>query len=338
MHARLSALAQFLAGEPRRLRRAAEGHQRESDAASATVFVAVSPERIQEYFTDAKALVRWMGEVEVKLIPNRRHAIIAQQPFDAKRLRPSITAEPNPSDVANTAISVAAHLEAELEEALEEHRVTRPSFLVLEALERAEGQTLGQRELVTRVGRTSGTVSVRLARLERVRMIERQPDPDNRRSVTVKLTERGHSLVQAARPAYAERAARLIAALPTGARPALAEQLGAWLRFFEPDEHDEGMSPRLGVAVATAAVATRMRRAVGLPDEPGVLVVRVGRESAADAAGVSRGDLITEAGASVVRSIGDLERAVRAADGSIALKVLRGAERREFDLTLDGEA
>jgi DNA-binding MarR family transcriptional regulator len=237
----------------------------------------------------------------------------------------------NHAHVADTAISVAAHLEAELEEALAEHRLTRPSFLVLDALERAEGQTLNQRELVTRVRRTSGTVSVRLGRLERARMIEREPDPDNRRSVTVTLTERGRSLVRAARPVYTERAQRLIAGLPDGAAPALSEQLDAWLAFFEPDER---VTPRLGVAVATAAVAKRMRRAVGLPDEPGVLVVRVGRDTPADAAGVSRGDLITEAGTTSVRSIGDLDRAVRAADGSVALKVLRGAEPHELQVTL----
>jgi len=241
-----------------------------------------------------------------------------------------MTADLNHTDVVNTAISVAAHLEAELEEALAEHRLTRPSFLVLDALERAEGQTLNQRELVTRVRRTSGTVSVRLGRLERARVIEREPDPDNRRSVTVTLTDRGRSLVARARPAYAERAERLIAGLPDGAAPALAEQLSAWLAFFEPDER---VTPRLGVAVATAAVAKRMRRAVGLPDEPGVLVVRVGRDTPADAAGVSRGDLITQAGPTAVRSTGDLERAVRAANGTVTLKVLRGAEPRELEVT-----
>jgi DNA-binding MarR family transcriptional regulator len=239
--------------------------------------------------------------------------------------------EVNYGQLADTTISVAAHLEAELEEALAEHRLTRPSFLVLDALERAEGQTLNQRELVTRVRRTSGTVSVRLGRLERARMIEREPDPENRRSVTVTLTDRGRELVQAARPAYAERAQRLVEGLPAGAAPALAEQLGAWLAFFEPDER---VTPRLGVAVATTAVATRMRRAVGLPDEHGVLVLRVGRDSAALAAGLARGDLITHAGSTQVRSVGDLERAVRAADGSVQLKVLRGAEPHELQVTL----
>jgi S1-C subfamily serine protease len=79
-----------------------------------------------------------------------------------------------------------------------------------------------------------------------------------------------------------------------------------------------------------------MRRAVGLPDEHGVLVLRVGRDTAAQAAGVSRGDLITQAGSTPVRSVGDLERAVRAADGSLELKVLRGAEPHELQVTLGG--
>jgi S1-C subfamily serine protease len=65
-----------------------------------------------------------------------------------------------------------------------------------------------------------------------------------------------------------------------------------------------------------------------------VLVVRVSRDSAADAAGLSRGDLITEAAGETVRSLGDLERAVRSANGSLALKVLRGAEPREVEVAL----
>jgi DNA-binding MarR family transcriptional regulator len=242
-----------------------------------------------------------------------------------------MTDDLNPGELADTVISVAAHLEAELEEALAEHRLTRPSFLVLDALEHADGHTLNQRELVLRLRRTSGTLSVRLGRLERARLITREPDPENRRSVTVTLTERGLAMVQAARPAYAERAQRLVAGLPEGAAEGLSEHLRSWLAFFEPDER---VAPRLGVAVATAAIAKRMRSAVGLPDEPGVLIVRVKHDSPADAAGVTRGDLVTHAAGTPVRSIGDLDRAVRAADGSLALSVLRGAEPRELEVSL----
>jgi DNA-binding MarR family transcriptional regulator len=235
------------------------------------------------------------------------------------------------TELVDGVISVAAHLASELEEALAEHRLSRPSYLVLDALDRAEGHTLTQRELVSRVRRTAGTVSIRLGRLERARMIEREPDPESRRSVTVTLTERGATLVQGARGAYAERAQRLLSGLPEGGAGALSEQVQAWLAFFEPDERD---TPRLGVAVATSAVAKRMRQAVGLADEPGVLVMRVRRDSPAQSAGLNRGDLVTGAGESPVRSIGDLDRAVRAANGTLALTVLRGAEPHELTVAL----
>ena len=242
-----------------------------------------------------------------------------------------MTGNSDPTDLVDAVISVAAHVEVELAEALAEHRLTRPSFLVLDALERADDHTLNQRDLVRRVRRTSGTLSVRLGRLERARMITREPDPENRRSVAVTLTDRGQEMALAARPVYAERAERLAAGLPDGTAGALRDQLTAWLEFFEPGE---GEAPRLGVAVATAAVAKRMRRAVGLDDEPGVLIVRVKAGSPADEAGLARGDLITRAADVVVHSVGDLQRAVRSADGTLALGALRGADAREVEVKL----
>jgi S1-C subfamily serine protease len=77
-----------------------------------------------------------------------------------------------------------------------------------------------------------------------------------------------------------------------------------------------------------------MRRAVGLEEEPGLLVVRVKSGSAADTAGLSRGDLITAAAGTAVRSVGDLERAVRGADGTLALSVVRGVDARDVEVAL----
>jgi DNA-binding MarR family transcriptional regulator len=227
-------------------------------------------------------------------------------------------------------IGVAAHVEAELEEALGEHRLTRPTFLVLSALEQAEGHTLNQRDLVARVRRTSGTMSVRLGRLEHAGVISRERDPGNRRNVAVTLTERGLALVGEARPTYRERAARLVAGLPDDSRAALGEHVPAWLGFFEPDDRT---TPRLGVAVAPSAVAARMRRAVGLSQEPGVLVLRVRPGSPADGAGLAQGDLVVRAGDAPVRSIGDLDRAMRTASDEVTVDVLRGAEPRTFTVS-----
>ena len=150
----------------------------------------------------------------------------------------------------------------------------------------------------------------------------------------VSLTERGLELVRAARSSYRDRSERLVAALSVPARASLEEQLPAWLAFFEPDER---LAPRLGVAVAPSAVASRMRRAVGLSEEPGVLVLRVRPGSPAAQAELSRGDLVVEVGGEPVRSVGDLDRAVRAARGSLTVRVLRGAEPRELSVSFEAE-
>ena len=234
-------------------------------------------------------------------------------------------------EVAGAAIAVADHLADELDEALGDHRLSRPSFLILDALEGAEGHTLGQRALLDHVRRTSGSLSVRLTRLERAGMVTRRPDPANRRSQTVTLTDRGLGLARAARPDYQRRCERLVAALPGGAAGPAAEGLREWIAFFEPGE---STAPRLGVAVATAAIARRMRAAVGLPDEAGLLVVRVDAAGAAEAAGLKRGDLIQTADGADVESLGDLDRVVHSTAGTVILGVLRGVEEREVVVDL----
>ena len=239
--------------------------------------------------------------------------------------------QPSATALVDDVIRAAAHLEPELEEALAEHGLTRPSYLVLLALHGGEGSSLSQRDLMASVQRTSGTLSVRLARLERAGLVSRERDPDDRRGAVVTLTDRGRRRVEAARPAYEETAARLAAGLPEDERDAFAGTLGRWLGFFEPADR---VAPRLGVAVAPAVVAQRMRRAVGLPDRHGVLVLRVKRNSAADAAGLTRGDLLVGAAGSDVHTIGDLHRALAHAGDSLPLDVVRGVEERAVEVAL----
>ena len=237
----------------------------------------------------------------------------------------------DPTTLVDSVLSVAAQLEPELEEALAEHRLTRPSFQVLSVLLDAEGNALTQRELMAKVARTSGTVSVRLARLERAGLVTREPDPDDRRTVTVTLTDRGREWIEAAKPAYDEAAARLVSGVQDA--DALAGQIAGWQGFFTPDDGD---APRLGVAVAPAAVASRMRRAVGLPGRHGVLVLKVKRDSAADQAGLARGDLVTGAAGTEIRTIGDLHRALHRAKGTVKLDVVRGVDERSVEVNLAG--
>ena len=94
--------------------------------------------------------------------------------------------------------------------------------------------------------------------------------------------------------------------------------------------------PRLGIAVASPHVARKLRRAVGLPDQPGVLIRGVKDDSPADKAGLQRGDLITEAGEKKIESLDDLYQALegKTAGDELHLKTIRGTEERTATLTL----
>src|SRR5438270_5710577 len=93
---------------------------------------------------------------------------------------------------------------------------------------------------------------------------------------------------------------------------------------------------RLGVAIAPPRAARRLRRAVGLPERDGVLVRAVEDSSAADRAGLERGDLIVRAGEGEIESVEALYQALDAAreTGQLELVIVRGTDERTVKVTL----
>jgi serine protease Do len=93
---------------------------------------------------------------------------------------------------------------------------------------------------------------------------------------------------------------------------------------------------RLGVAIAPPRVARRLRRAVGLPERDGVLIRAVERGSAADRAGLERGDLIVAAGERELDRLDALYAALDDAGsgGQLELRIVRGAEERTVSVGL----
>ena len=87
---------------------------------------------------------------------------------------------------------------------------------------------------------------------------------------------------------------------------------------------------RLGIAVVPPQAAKRLRAAVGLPPADGVLIRSVEDGSAANRAGLLRGDVVLRAGATPASTIDALLDALdEAADAErIELGVLRGTEER----------
>lgn len=92
--------------------------------------------------------------------------------------------------------------------------------------------------------------------------------------------------------------------------------------------------PRLGVGIAPAQVARRLRRAVGLPEADGLLVRHVEPEGPAHRAGLREGDLIVEAGGRPTPSVDDLHELLDQVEGELEVKVLRGAEEVGFQVSL----
>jgi serine protease Do len=94
--------------------------------------------------------------------------------------------------------------------------------------------------------------------------------------------------------------------------------------------------PRLGIAIAPAHVARRLRRSVGLPERDGLLVRGVEDDSPASRAGIQEGDLIVAVGGTEVSDGDALVEAVAGARTPYEVRIVRGTEERT--VTVGGEA
>src|SRR5215207_6878157 len=96
---------------------------------------------------------------------------------------------------------------------------------------------------------------------------------------------------------------------------------------------------RLGIAVAPADVATRLRRSVGLPEREGLLVRGVDDDSPADRAGIRIGDLIVRTGDRALARSDDLFAALDGVEGDhLELGIVRGAEELTVTVTFPSES
>jgi DNA-binding MarR family transcriptional regulator len=99
------------------------------------------------------------------------------------------------------------------------YRITINDSLVVSHLA-ANGHRLKPSEIATRILVTSGTLTPMLDRLETAQFVRREPNPDDRRSVIVVLTEKGDAALAEYREHF--RAA-IEGAVPAELRRALAD-------------------------------------------------------------------------------------------------------------------
>jgi DNA-binding MarR family transcriptional regulator len=121
-------------------------------------------------------------------------------------------------------LSCHAMILAELRQRERSAGVTLARFDLLASLHREDGQTLAglSRALLVTAGNVTGLVD----RAERDRVVERRPDPADRRVARVWLTDHGRALIRELLPIHARHVHAVLGVLPAKGRRDLRRLLG----------------------------------------------------------------------------------------------------------------
>jgi DNA-binding MarR family transcriptional regulator len=148
------------------------------------------------------------------------------------RERPDL--DVRPLEVLSRVTRLARHLDRARRTAFAEHDLEAWEFDVLAALRRAgPPYALSPGQLLTQTLVTSGTMTNRVDRLERRGLVERLPDPVDRRGVRVELTGDGRARVDAALSDLLASEEALLGALSGTERDALSALLRALIAPFD---------------------------------------------------------------------------------------------------------
>ena len=143
--------------------------------------------------------------------------------------------DPGPLGVVGRVIVLAKHLERSVDAALAKHHLSLGQFDILGTLRRAGkkgGLTPGQ--LLQSVMLSSGGMTSRLDKLEAAGLVDRGPDPSDRRGVMVFLTLKGRKVIDAATATRFREAADSLPPLESGEQDLLAAYLRRWLNEVVP--------------------------------------------------------------------------------------------------------
>lgn len=142
----------------------------------------------------------------------------------------------------------------------------------------------------------------------------------------MKITENGIDLLERIVPEHLLNEERLLSGLSSQDRKELIRLLRKWNLSFESESNDQRFV-HYGMVVLDPRVSLQRRRAVGLPDSPGVLVHSIEVGGIADGAGLRRGDLIVAIEGVTIERHATLRKMLnQVVRGSLRFKVLRGVD------------
>ena len=141
-----------------------------------------------------------------------------------------------PMQVLSRVSRLSHHLDRARRASFAAHGVESWEFDVLAALRRAgTPYELSPGRLIKETLVTSGTMTNRVDRLVARGLVERLPDPHDRRGVLVRLTDEGRAKVDGALASLLDRERELLAGLDDSAQGRLASLLRRLVAPFEPE-------------------------------------------------------------------------------------------------------
>jgi DNA-binding MarR family transcriptional regulator len=150
-----------------------------------------------------------------------------------KRERPGLDLEP--MAVIGRIQRVAQSLRPKLDATHDRSGLTGEHFDVLASLRRAGAPyELTPTQLYREMMLSSGAMTNRIDRLESDGLVQRRPDPTDRRGVIVSLTKKGHKLIDKALDAHLDNERTLLRALSKSERAELSALLSKLLTDLEP--------------------------------------------------------------------------------------------------------
>jgi DNA-binding MarR family transcriptional regulator len=142
--------------------------------------------------------------------------------------------DPSPIEIQGRIMRLAAHLQRRSETRLAALGLTWEAFsLIVTLRRRGKPYELRPTDLLKESLLTSGAITNRIDKVERMGLVERVHGFPDRRSITIRLTPRGRKLADSAISAHLNNMESALADLPAAARKQLAGLLSALLLAFE---------------------------------------------------------------------------------------------------------
>ena len=159
-----------------------------------------------------------------------------------QRERPDL--DPSPIGIQGRIVRLSAHLMRHIDDMLAPLDLGWEVFSVILTLRRSgKPYELRPADLLRESLLTSGAITNRIDRVEQKGLIERRPDPVDRRSYTIRLTSAGKKLADKALATHLAATDELLGALSEPERKQLAGLLSKLLGSFEGKAQQNGCKP-----------------------------------------------------------------------------------------------